>query len=60
MVPPLLVTDAGYGNNAEFRDRITAHGWRYVCQVNGALTEGCQLACVIVQRHFSEVPSPVT
>ncbi len=38
LVPPLLVTDAGYGTTAEFRDQLTTRGWRYVCQVNGKLT----------------------
>ncbi len=36
--PPLVVSDAGYGNTAEFRDALTARGWAWVVQVNGDLT----------------------
>ena len=36
--PPVVVTDAGYGTNAAFRDGLTARGWPYVCQVTGDLT----------------------
>ena len=36
--PPVVVADAGYGTNAQFREQLTAHGWPYVCQVNGDLT----------------------
>ncbi len=36
--PPLVVSDAGYGNTAEFRDELTARGWAWVVQVNGDLT----------------------
>jgi SRSO17 transposase len=38
LAPPVVVTDAGYGDNAEFRDGLTARGRRYVCQVEGDLT----------------------
>src|SRR4051812_4487215 len=38
LTPPLVVADAGYGDNAEFRDGITARGWPYVVQVSGDLT----------------------
>ena len=31
----MVVTDAGYGTNADFRAGITARGWHYVCQVQG-------------------------
>src|SRR4051794_14017487 len=34
-VPPVVVADAGYGNNAEFREQLTIRGRPYVCQVNG-------------------------
>src|SRR3954462_15818515 len=33
--PPVVVADAGYGNNAEFRDGITARGWGYGAQGSG-------------------------
>ena len=36
--PPVVVADAGYGNNADFRAGITARGWHYVVQVEGDLT----------------------
>jgi SRSO17 transposase len=38
LAPPVVVTDAGYGTNAAFRDGLTACGWPYVCQVTGDLT----------------------
>jgi SRSO17 transposase len=36
--PPVVVADAGYGNNGDFRAGITARGSCYVCQVDGDLT----------------------
>ena len=36
--PPVVVADAGYGDNAEFRDGLTARGRAYVVQVTGDLT----------------------
>src|SRR5919107_821944 len=36
--PPLVVADAGYGDNAEFRDGITARGWAYVVQGSSDLS----------------------
>jgi SRSO17 transposase len=38
LAPPVVVSDAGYGDNAEFRDGLTARGWAYVAQVSGDLT----------------------
>jgi SRSO17 transposase len=38
LAPPVLVCDAGYGNNGEFRDQLSTRGWRYVVQVTGDLT----------------------
>jgi SRSO17 transposase len=38
LAPPVVVSDAGYGDNAEFRDGLTARGWAYVVQVSGDLT----------------------
>jgi SRSO17 transposase len=38
LAPPVVVADAGYGNNAEFREQLTIRGRPYVCQVNGDLT----------------------
>src|SRR3954453_1123421 len=38
LAPPVVVADAGYGDNAEFRDGLTARGRPYVVQVSGDLT----------------------
>ena len=38
LTPPLVAADAGYGDNADFRDGITARGWAWVVQVNDNLT----------------------
>src|SRR3954463_9282216 len=36
--PPVVVSDAGYGNNGDFRAGITARGSSYVVAVDGDLT----------------------
>jgi SRSO17 transposase len=38
LAPPVVVGDAGYGDNAEFRAGLTARGRAYVVQVQGDLT----------------------
>src|SRR5829696_8007519 len=38
LTPPVVVADAGYGDNADFRDGITARGRAWVVQVNDNLT----------------------
>src|SRR4051812_30181833 len=38
LAPPVVVADAGYGDNAEFREGLTARGRAYVVQVSGDLT----------------------
>src|SRR3954470_8859482 len=38
LAPPVVVADAGYGDNAEFRDGITARGRAYVVQVSNDLS----------------------
>src|SRR3712207_3484556 len=38
LTPPLVVADAGYGDNAEFRDGLTTRGRAWVVQVNNNLT----------------------
>jgi SRSO17 transposase len=38
LTPPMVVADAGYGDNADFRDGLAARGWAYVVQVNNNLT----------------------
>jgi SRSO17 transposase len=38
-VPPgVVVTDAGYGNDTEFRERVTAQGLPYVAGIQGSTT----------------------
>src|SRR3954451_1550524 len=34
LAPPVVVADAGYGNNAAFRAGIDARGWSYIVAVN--------------------------
>src|SRR3954464_15775351 len=36
--PPVVVADAGYGNNADFRAGIAARGAHYIVQVDGDLS----------------------
>src|SRR3954447_325282 len=38
LAPPVLVSDAGYGDIAEFRDGLTARGRAWVVQVSGVLS----------------------
>src|SRR3954462_15140388 len=38
LAPPVVVSDAGYGDTAEFRDGITARGRAYVVQVSNDLS----------------------
>ena len=38
LAPPVVVTDAGYGDAGEFRAGIAERGWSYVVQVRGELT----------------------
>src|SRR3954465_9525073 len=38
LAPPVVVADAGYGANGEFRDGLSARGRAWVVQVNGELT----------------------
>src|SRR5688572_8796517 len=42
--PPVVVADAGYGNNGDFRAGITARGSRYVVAVDGDLTAHAEAA----------------
>jgi SRSO17 transposase len=35
---PVVVADAGYGDNALFRDGLTARGWRYAVAVKGTVS----------------------
>ena len=44
LAPPVVVADAGYGNNADFRAGITARGAHFVCQVEGDLTAHTEAA----------------
>src|SRR4051794_21227635 len=38
LAAPVVVGDAGYGDNAGFRDGLTARGWAWVVQVSGDLS----------------------
>src|SRR4051812_12826622 len=38
LAPPVVVGDAGYGDNAGFRDGLSARGWAWVVQVSGDLS----------------------
>src|SRR4051795_4286163 len=44
LTPPVVVADAGYGDNAEFRDGLTARGWAYVVQVSSDLSAPAEAA----------------
>src|SRR4051794_40580948 len=38
LAPPVVVGDAGYGDNAGFRDGLSTRGWAWVVQVSGDLS----------------------
>src|SRR3954451_14484887 len=59
LAPPVLVSDAGYGDNAEFRDGITARGWVYVVQVSGDLTAHAGHAVPEVKRYCGRGRRPL-
>src|SRR3954466_8725411 len=44
LAPPVVVSDAGYGDTAEFRDGLSARGWAYVVQVSGDLSAHAEAA----------------
>jgi SRSO17 transposase len=54
----VVVADAGYGTNAQFREQLTAHGWPYVCQVNGDLTAHSAEAVPELVRYSGLGPHP--
>ncbi|MFF4125461.1 transposase, IS4 family [Microbispora rosea] len=50
LVPPLVVADAAYGDNARLRAALAERGCHYVVQVKGAVTA----------HHATDEPDPVT
>src|SRR4051812_11489536 len=38
LAPPVVAADAGYGDNADFRNGVDARGWSYIVAVNGGPT----------------------
>ena len=58
LAPPVLVADAGYGDNAEFRAGLTARGRPYVMQVNNNLTAHAEDAVPTVRSYSGRGPHP--
>src|SRR3954471_18449187 len=57
--PPVVVADAGYGDNAEFRDGLTARGRAYVVQVSGDLTAHAEDAVPEVKPYSGRGRRPL-
>src|SRR5918994_1248039 len=53
LAPPVVVADAGYGNNGDFRAGITARGSRYVVAVDGDLTAHREATVSVTWREGS-------
>ena len=51
LTPPVVVADAGYGNNADFRAGISARGSCYVVGVDGDLTAHAEAAVPILKPY---------
>ncbi len=49
--PPVVIADAGYGNNADFRAGISARGSCYVVGVDGDLTAHAEAAVPILKPY---------
>ncbi len=58
LCPPVVVADAGYGNNADFRAGIAARGSHYVVQVEGDLTAHTADAIPEVRPYSGRGPHP--
>jgi SRSO17 transposase len=58
LTPPVVVADAGYGDNADLRDGVTARGWTYVVQVNNNLTAHPADAIPEVKSYSGRGPRP--
>jgi SRSO17 transposase len=56
--PPVVVADAGYGTNADFRAGITARGGHYACQVEGDLTAYPAEAAPELRPYSGRGPHP--
>jgi SRSO17 transposase len=59
LAPPVVVSDAGYGDNAEFRDGLTARGRVYVVQVSGDLSAHAEDAVPEVKRYSGRGRRPL-
>jgi SRSO17 transposase len=59
LAPPVVVADAGYGDNAEFRDGLTARGRAYVVQVSGDLTAHAEDAVPQVKPYTGRGRRPL-
>jgi SRSO17 transposase len=59
LTPPLVVSDAGYGDNAEFRDGLSARGWSYVVQVSGDLSAHAEDAVPELKPYSGRGRRPV-
>ncbi len=58
LVPPVVVADAGYGNNATFRAGIAALGGCYIVQVEGDLTAHPAEATAELKPYSGRGPHP--
>jgi SRSO17 transposase len=59
LAPPVVIADAGYGDNAEFRDGLTARGRAYVVQVSGDLTAHAEDAVPEVKPYSGRGRRPL-
>jgi SRSO17 transposase len=58
LAPPLVVADAGYGDNADFRDGLSTRGRPYVVQVSSDLSAHAGDAVPTRKPHAGRGPRP--